>query len=706
VFKLTPPTNVKSLLALRWYYWLVIFFPIFVAYYSWHTVNQSHFEKSSQAFERQTNQVIALITERMKKYEDTLWSGVALFESHNKSVSHQQWRLFANSLDISNKYQGIMGIGVIFKADKKQLNKFELQHQKVRPRFKVFPEHTSEESWPITYIEPEIRNIKAVGLDMAHEQNRFDALQKSVHSGDAQITAPIVLVQDQENTPGFLFYAPIYELDRKKLTDMSRTQKNSAAIGLVYAPFIMGNLMKGTLKKENRDIGIRVLDSGTILYDEHTQDIADFDKNPLLKKTVQVDMYGRPWTLDLRSSLDFRTERGGQLANYIWILGLLVSTLLYLLFINLHLANQKTRDALLSSEKTRQAYIEESGDGYWDVNLVEDKAVLSPKFWLMFGYTPNEISSPNKIWRTLIFEEDFQLLKESLIKHIKTKGNSPFNLEVKYRHKAGHTVFVLCRGRVIEWDMNRAVRVIGSHTNVTELKQKEQELEEFAYRTSHDLRSPLVSSAKMLSMIKEQIEGGDLDTSKQYIGIVQESISKLERLVGDILELTKINHTKLVYQQIVPAELIASCLAKLKHMDNFSKVDIDIDASMYIPIHSSLSHIQIILENLITNSIKYQDLTKPHQTLSLHLIKEKSASVLIIEDNGIGIPERYRDELFQMFKRFHPKTAYGSGLGLYMVKKSVLKLNGQINYTPTTDGTRFVIRLPESNVFEKNKAST
>ena len=105
-------------------------------------------------------------------------------------------------------------------------------------------------------------------------------------------------------------------------------------------------------------------------------------------------------------------------------------------------------------------------------------------------------------------------------------------------------------------------------------------------------------------------------------------------------------------------------------------------------------HLTLVVENLLSNAIKYQDTSKDKSEIHISTERKGKDLVLTIEDNGLGIPERSQEKLFMMFKRFHPKTAFGSGLGLYMVKKSVDKMGGAIAYQNTGGGSQFTITLP------------
>jgi len=106
--------------------------------------------------------------------------------------------------------------------------------------------------------------------------------------------------------------------------------------------------------------------------------------------------------------------------------------------------------------------------------------------------------------------------------------------------------------------------------------------------------------------------------------------------------------------------------------------------------------IQQVLENLISNAIKYSDPEKTNRFVKVE-VSDSNGSILIrILDNGLGIPKKYDDEIFGMFKRFHKSSSFGSGLGLYLVKKNVEKINGEISFQRRSEGSVFTIVLPAS----------
>lgn len=490
----------------------------------------------------------------------------------------------------------------------------------------------------------------------------------------------------------------------------------------------------------------------------------------------------------------------------------------------------KTQKALEQAKVVQQTFIEATGDGYWDWHIQDDYEYMSPRFWDMFGYMPEEKTHSPSAWQDMIFEEDLAVALDNFSKHIETKGLHPYEQEVRYRHKNGSTVTVLCRGKVIEWDRNgQPIRMIGTHTDITELKQKQEELEralhfqtllmnvnsdlvfvkdeefkivtanpafinlypaekhdeiigfttveeyneqqaleflaedkkalelglsetietidfpdgktrtlltkktrftglsgetfilgvgrdvseltamesklrsvnaqleEFAYRTSHDLRSPLISSNKLLSIIVDKLDSGDIDTAKQYMSVVKKSLVNLEGLVEDILQVTRLNNMGLEYEDINVNDEILLAHSKFDYMENFDRLALTITDKNNLTIRSVRYLLRVIVENLISNAIKYQNLSESSPILNINISVRDNKCMLVFEDNGIGVPDNGMDKLFTMFKRLHPQISTGSGLGLYMVKSAVQKLDGTVEYqrvSTNTGGSRFVICIP------------
>jgi signal transduction histidine kinase len=320
--------------SLHWFHWTVVALSLLLTFGAFFYSRRQVDEKREAQFDREAERVVTLVEERMQKYEDALWAGVAHVNAIAEEVSEDGWRRYATSLRIGEKYPGINGIGIIQALDRSELPGFLDRVRRERPGFEVYPAHDGPESMPITHIEPVALNAAAIGLDIAHEKKRYAAATKARDTGKAQITGPVVLAQDEGRTPGFCFYAPYYT----PLGDQRVFE------GMVHAPFVVKDLMDGVLARGSRHVGLRIADGEEVLFDEHVEEHADFDPDPQYVRVETREMYGRQWEFDVWSAMSFRDAHRSSLPGLILVGGILIDGLLLGLFFIISRANRRALD--------------------------------------------------------------------------------------------------------------------------------------------------------------------------------------------------------------------------------------------------------------------------------------------------------------------------------------------------------------------------
>ena len=226
------------------------------------------------------------------------------------------------------------------------------------------------------------------------------------------------------------------------------------------------------------------------------------------------------------------------------------------------------------------------------------------------------------------------------------------------------------------------------------LLQKNAELEEFTYRTSHDLRSPLSSSIQLIKMSQNLLDKGDIEKTKVSLDHVDLSLQKLEQLINDILELTKAQNKQELIREVSIEKMVEDALFKLEHMPDFENLRIEKDIQIDDQIYTQPSRLNLIIENTISNAIKYHDKDEDQSICQIVARIDWDDFIYEVIDNGLGVPEDLREKMFQMFQRFHPDAAQGSGLGLYMMKKSAEILGGDFEYEARAKGSIFRLRIP------------
>ena len=233
-------------------------------------------------------------------------------------------------------------------------------------------------------------------------------------------------------------------------------------------------------------------------------------------------------------------------------------------------------------------------------------------------------------------------------------------------------------------------------TTLTDLENANGELREFAYRISHDLRAPVASSLGLSDLVKDSILENDLETAADGTERLNQAMKKLDGLISDIITVTKNRHVEVDPESIELAPMVNEILENHRNLPSFDRLKVTTQLASEQPLFSKRVFVKQSLENLISNAIKYSDPDEESPELNILTSSEGGNLTIEVSDNGIGIPTDCRSDLFGMFKRFHPRHSFGSGLGLYLVKQNLEAVNATIEYKPLAKGTSFLIRIPQT----------
>ncbi|MFT2091204.1 PAS domain-containing sensor histidine kinase [Paraglaciecola sp. 2405UD69-4] len=357
--------------------------------------------------------------------------------------------------------------------------------------------------------------------------------------------------------------------------------------------------------------------------------------------------------------------------------------------------------ALVENQAKLQAIVDNTVDGLITIDHLGKIEHYNKACEVIFGYQFEEVVGQNV---KMLMPNPYHEEHDQYLENYQQTGKKQIigiGREVQGRRKNG-SIFPLDLS-VSEVNIHGRKLYSGIVRDISERKKSEQkisqanaELEEFSYRTSHDLRSPLVSSIRLLDMLKEAVQNGETTNALVNIEYIQKSLQQLEELVKDILTLTLSKNEKETSVAVNIESIINDAITKLKHMENFERISLEVDVQCSEDVFTKKNRLILIIENLLSNAVKYQDLTKKLSFIKVSFYTQGSHFVLTVIDNGLGIAKEYQEQLFQMFKRFHPKTSFGSGLGLYMVKKSVDVIGGEIEFNHINNCTVFKVTFLKS----------
>ncbi len=314
---------------LHWAHWLIISLSLVITVFAWKTSETALVKRDHIRFDREAERSVNLMKERITHYEDALLSGVAAMQSHGGDMTREEWRRYSEFLQLNKRYPGVNGIGVIHYLNTSDVPVFIARIRDSVPDFKIFPAHGYNLSLPITYIEPEATNKSALGLDVAFEKKRRTAALLARLTGETQISGPIVLVQDETKTPGFLFYAPYYRGSDLDASEWSAVQREENFRGLIYAPLVVGNLVEGVLHTENPLVRVTLLDDESVLYEDETLERKD---TPAFTVEENIRMHGRVWTFRIASTVEFELGSGADQPIMVLLSGLCLDAMLFVMF--------------------------------------------------------------------------------------------------------------------------------------------------------------------------------------------------------------------------------------------------------------------------------------------------------------------------------------------------------------------------------------
>ncbi len=358
-------------------------------------------------------------------------------------------------------------------------------------------------------------------------------------------------------------------------------------------------------------------------------------------------------------------------------------------------------EILKKSEAKFKSLLENSDDIIVNYDLKGNMFYINPKGLDFLGLEATEVSNKNvfdliateskenvmqRLQERQMGQEHARIISVQLMD--KNKKSIPFEINSSLSTLDNGATGILAFARNISERKIFEEKLLKQNA---ELHRINQELDRFVYSTSHDLRSPLTSVLGLIELSKEQIEKED--KIHAYLQMMESAIINLDNVIKSILEYSKSSRLEKKNVMIKMEKIYNSIISGLSYVKGIKTIRFNSEIDSTTPFISDEISLSSIVKNLITNSVKYRKQDTDCE-IKFSFVATGKEGIITVEDNGIGIEESQFDKIFDMFYRA-TNSAEGSGLGLYIVRQNIEKLNGKLELESKHGiGTKFTVRIP------------
>lgn len=363
---------------------------------------------------------------------------------------------------------------------------------------------------------------------------------------------------------------------------------------------------------------------------------------------------------------------------------------------------KQVEKALLESEFRWKFAVEGSGDGLWDWDIKNSTVFFSHRWKEMLGFSDNDIGNGLDEWEKRIHPDEKTEVFKTVADYLEGKTKI-YICEHRVSCKDGSYKWILDRGVIVQRDdEGKPLRMIGTHTDITErknleteLKRSNAELEQFAYAVSHDMRQPLRMVTSYLDLIEKALEKQLDDETRQFLTFAIDGAKRMDSMILSLLDYSRMGRKTHAVELISSRSAADEALLFLQPALEISGGSIEISGD-WVDLMANRDELTRLFQNLIGNALKYHNENKPPVVKISATVKSNTFRVEV-RDNGIGINPSQIDRLFKVFSRLQTRSRFeGTGVGLALCRKIVEHHGGTIGVESAGEelGCVFWFELP------------
>lgn len=675
--------------------------------YAWQFISERQFNQANTRFEILADNTDEALRYRLQIFQRAL-EGAAAFVSINGTVEPAQWREYVKRLDIDRAYPGMRGVGMFEEVPDSEMPAFRQRFEKEFGQvFEIHPDIRRPEHFVINRIEPLARNHAALGLDLAFEQARRDAISLSKRRNTPILTRPITLVQDGRRGAGFLLMVPVRDKEGK-LTGR-----------WIYAALVADELFSSLIPQQGRDFALAVYNGEPGDRTTHLYRTGEMPVEPRFVTERTIELAGQNFSLRWANLSPFELRFASSAPVVAVVSGLTITVLLGVLLVMLlrresHTVREVEAATAELAERNRMLELAEATAhiGHWHLDLTSNRLTWSDEVYRLHGLPIGEIP---ELKQAIDFYHpgDRQAVQISIDKAVET--GKPYEFTARIITTAGALRHVQVRGRVDKDASGNPAAIIGviiDRTEETEMREwLTQSIEEaraadqakssFLANMSHEIRTPMNG---MIGFTELALSEEREPAQRHRLQMIADSGNAMLRLLNDLLDFAKIEAEQMAIVS-EPTDLrhtLRSCQRLMEPVawaKGLSLV-LDIDPSLPPRVMIDKMRLRQIVLNLLGNAVKFTEAGEVRLSAFIsHMQSDQSEYIVItVRDTGIGIAADRLQNVFGKFTQADDTTARkygGTGLGLPISAELAKLMGGELKAeSELAKGSVFILCLP------------
>jgi PAS domain S-box-containing protein len=371
---------------------------------------------------------------------------------------------------------------------------------------------------------------------------------------------------------------------------------------------------------------------------------------------------------------------------------------------------------LLQANERFELVTKATNDAIWDWDIENDDFYRSDNIHKILGNSTSAKLKKNQFWKDAFHPDDLGKLKESIQSALNDPQSERWEMEYRVLNENDEELSIIDRGIIVRNKKGKATRMVGAMTDLTkqkrlekelfqlneslknyakELERSNEELEQFAFITSHDLQEPLRMISSFMDLLKRKYADQLDDKAHQYIHFATDGAKRMKQIILDLLLYSRANKPSEQLEEINLNKIVSEYTQLRRKLIAEKKAAITFDG---LPVLQTFgAPITQIIHCLLDNALKYVKENVPPR-IEIQAKEKEGFWEFSIKDNGIGIEEMFYDKIFVIFQRLHNRNQHdGTGIGLSIAKRSVEYLGGEIWLeSKVGEGTTFYFTISKN----------